>query len=486
MSWNSGTSDLRAPRSIAFRLTALYALTALVVLVVCGAVLYGFLIHSFESEDGEFLAAKVQELRTNFADDGYSAAALAERLAAETGDSRFRKYYVRVLDASGAVVGETPGMAGPLPVKLFPSAQTRAEFAEKPHWEEVKSGGNWLLASAVLGRDAATGKTVAVELAADVSRDEVVLADYRNTLLIVLFFGTLLAALLGAWTARRGLSPLRAIAHAMEKVTAEQLGQGIDAPGRWPRELSGLARAFDAMLERLNHAFQGLRRFSADVAHELRTPLNNLRGEGEVALAQPRTVEEYRRVIESMLEEQARLGRIVESLLFLARAEQGREPLVRKDLALRPVVDAMIEYYLPLAEERGLTLDCRGSAHAFVDPDLLQRAVGNLLSNAIRYTPEGGTIHVSIDGRDTGQVALSVSDSGCGIDEEHLPRLFDRFYRVDAARAGGPQGSGLGLSIVQSIMELHGGSVRVESSVGTGTTLTLVLPGGNGGAAREA
>jgi len=467
---------LRTPRSIAFRLTALYALTTVVVLAVCGAVLYAFLIHGFESEDGEFLAAKVQELRTNFADAGYNAEALASRIGAETGDARFRKYYVRVLDLNGAAVGETPGMAKRLPANLFPSVQSRTAFAESPHWEEVKRGGTWLMAATVLGRDAVTGKAVAVELAADVSRDEVVLADYRNTLLIVLFFGTLLAALLGAWAARRGLSPLRAIAHAIEKVTAEEMSHGIDAPGRWPRELAGLARAFDAMLERLNRAFQGLRRFSADVAHELRTPLNNLRGEGEVALAQPRTDEEYRRVIESMLEEQARLGRIVESLLFLARAEQRREPLARKNIDLRPVVEALIEYYRPLADEKGLTLECRGAARAYADPDLLQRAIGNLLSNAIRYTPAGGSVSVKLV--DTGEQGseISVADTGCGIAEEHLPRLFDRFYRVDVARADGPQGSGLGLSLAQSIMELHGGQVHVASTIGSGTTFTLVVP----------
>ena len=473
---------MKTPRSIAFRLTALYALITVVVLAVCGAALYGFLTHSFESEDGEFLAAKVQELRTDFGDDGHSTALLVSQVVAETGTSRFRKYYVRILDSDGHVIGETPGMHERLPGGIFPPVQSRAEFAGNPRWKEIKRGKAWLVAATVLGTDAATGKTVAVQLAADVSRDEGVLADYRNTLLVVLFLGTLAAVILGAWAARRGLSPLRAIAHAIEKVTAEQMGYRIDAPGRWPRELAGLARAFDAMLERLDRAFQGLRRFSADVAHELRTPLNNLRGEGEVALAKPREGAEYRRVIESMLEEQARLGRIVESLLFLARVEQGREPLARKDLDLRQVADAMVEYYRPLAEEKGLAIDCRGAAHGCADPDLMQRAIGNLLSNAIRYTPKGGTIDVRVAGRGAAGAELAVSDTGCGIAAEHLPRLFDRFYRVDAARADGPRGSGLGLSLVHSIMELHGGAVRVESEVGAGTTVTLVLPGETGAA----
>lgn len=453
-----------------------------VVLAVCGAALYVFLTHSFESEDGEFLAAKVQELRTDFGDDGYSTALLMSQIVAETASTRFRKYYVRVLDADGHVIGETPGMHERLPGRIFPPVQSRTEFADHPRWKEVRRGKAWLIATTVLGTDAATGKTVAVQLAADVSRDEGVLADYRNTLLLVLFLGTLAAVVLGAWAARRGLAPLRAIAHAIEKVTAEQMGDRIDAPGRWPPELAGLARAFDAMLERLDRTFQGLRRFSADVAHELRTPLNNLRGEGEVALAKPREGKEYRRVIESMLEEQTRLERIVESLLFLARVEQGREPLARKDLDLRQVAEAMVEYYRPLAEEKNLAIDCRGGARAFADPDLMQRAIGNLLSNAIRYTPNGGTLHVRIADRGAAGAELAVSDTGCGIAKEHLPRLFDRFYRVDAARADGPQGSGLGLSLVQSIMELHGGTVRVESEVGAGTTVTLVLPTGGGAA----
>ncbi|MGH8128379.1 MAG: heavy metal sensor histidine kinase, partial [Gammaproteobacteria bacterium] len=464
------------PRSIAFRLTALYALCTLLVLVVCGAVLYAFLIHSFEAEDGEFLAAKVHELRADFANAGNNAPMFVKKIEAAQANGRFREYDARIVSADGGVLGETAGMRTQLPRKLFPAVQSRAEFAAHPHWVEVKHGKAYLVAATVLGRDAATGSMVSVEVAVDVSRDEGVLADYRNTLLLVLFFGTLLAAALGAWVARRGLLPLRAITHAMEKVTAEQMGYRIDVPGRWPRELGRLARAFDDMLERLDRAFRGLRRFSADVAHELRTPLNNLRGEGEVALAQPRNAEEYREVIESMLEEQARMGRIVASLLFLARAEQRRERVTQKDLDLRPVADAMVEYYRPLTEEKGVSLVCTGAGRAFADPDLLQRAIGNLLSNAIEHTPRGGSIRVEIEESATQGAKVRVIDSGCGIAEEHLPHLCERFYRADAARTGGAQGSGLGLSLVSSIMELHGGSVHIASAVGTGTTVTLSVP----------
>lgn len=466
------------PRSIIFRLTALYVLCTVLVLIVCGAVLYGFLIHSFKAEDGEFLAAKVHEMRTEFANVGNNALLFAKKIEDIQGNARFREYDARIVSSDGSVVGETTGMRTRLPRKSFPAVQTRAAFAANPHWVEVRHGKAYLLAATVLGVDSATGKTVSIQLAADVSRDEGVLADYRNTLLMVLFFGTVLAAVLGAWAARRGLSPLRAITHAMEKVTAEQMGYRIDVPGRWPRELGRLAHAFDDMLERLDGAFQGLRRFSADVAHELRTPLNNLRGEGEVALAQPRTDDEYRRVIESMLEEQTRLERIVESLLFLARAEQRRETVAQKNLELRPVVNAIVEYYRPLADEKKLTLVCNGTGRAFADPDLLQRALGNLLSNAIEHIPQGGSIRVEIAPHEPQGVEIRVIDNGCGVAEEHLPHLFDRFYRVDAARAGGAQGSGLGLALVRSIMELHGGSAHIASVAGEGMTVTLILPHG--------
>ncbi len=467
--------DVHRPRSITFRLTALYSVTTIVVLAVSGMTLYWFLMHSFEVEDSHFLVAKVHELRTDFQEGGNRTDRLVREIRTETGSVRFREYYARLLNA-GHVVGETPGMASRLPYKLFPAGQSYRIFSTHLYEIEISRGRAYRLAAVILGRDAASGQQVTLQLAVDVSRDRAVLADYRDTLLFVLTLGTLFATALGVWAARRGLAPLRAMTRVVGETSAEQLDRRIVDAGRWPRELSGLAEAFDAMLERLAGAFHRMRQFSADVAHELRTPLNNLRGEAEVVLSRSRGADAYRRVIESMHEEELRLERIVESLLFLARAEQGREPLAHKILELASSVGVVIEYYRSLAEEQGITLRSSGAAQVTADPDLIQRALGNLISNAIRYTPSGGSITVVIERLRSGGAEVRVTDTGFGIPAAHLPRLFDRFYRVDAARSGAAQGSGLGLSIVRSIMTLHGGSVALASTLGSGTTVILIFP----------
>lgn len=464
-----------SPRSITFRLTVLYGVTTLLVLMVCGVALYWFLTRSFEAEDSRYMVAKIHELRSDFVDDGGRTARLVEEIRTETKNARFREYYARLV-SRGAVIGETPGMSARLPRRLFPSAQPYRIFVANPKLGDVERTRAYMMASVVLGRDAESGQPLTIQLAADVTRDRAVLTDYRDTLLAVLALGTLFAAALGTWAARRGLAPLRSMSHAVEGISVERMERGSVGTKKWSRELNGLAEAFDRMLLRLSESFERLRQFSADVAHELRTPLGNLLGEAEVTLSQPREADAYRRVIESMYEEGMRLKRIVESLLFLGRAEQGQAQLTRKPLELASCVEAVTDYYRPLAEKKQIVLNHRGSAEIAADAELVQRAIENIISNAIRYTPAEGKIAITVRRLENGETAITVVDTGQGIPQEHMPRLFDRFYRVDAARSKAARGSGLGLSIVKSIMNLHGGRVELKSQLGVGTTVTLIFP----------
>jgi two-component system heavy metal sensor histidine kinase CusS len=226
------------------------------------------------------------------------------------------------------------------------------------------------------------------------------------------------------------------------------------------------------MLERLQASFQRLSQFSADLAHELRTPLNNLMGEAQVALSRDRSASEYVRVLQSALEEQTRLARMIDSMLFLAQAEQAKPALEPSILDARTEMRAVAEFYQPLAEEQGVQLACEGEGRIVAEPLLLRRALSNLLSNALKYTGRGGRVLLRVSAADDA-VTLSVIDSGVGIPAQHLGRLGDRFYRVDPARTDSSEGAGLGLAIVKSIMALHGGSLRVDSVVGQGTTASL-------------
>ena len=258
----------------------------------------------------------------------------------------------------------------------------------------------------------------------------------------------------------------------MKRIGPKHLHERIPPEG-WPRELRPLAVAFDEMLDRLEDSFTRLSQFSADLAHELRTPIANIRGEGEVALTRVRTPDEYREVLESSVGECERLSAIVDNLLFLARAEAAEGHIERTLFNGREAAEKIAAYYEPIAEERQSTIVCAGEGEFHADPMLFGRAVSNLVENALRVTPARGTIQISITAGEA-HSQVSVKDSGCGIAAEHLPRVFDRFYRIDASRSS--QGTGLGLALVKSIMDLHGGSAVVESEVGCGTVVTLTFP----------
>lgn len=231
------------------------------------------------------------------------------------------------------------------------------------------------------------------------------------------------------------------------------------------------------MLMRLEDAFTRLRRFSADIAHELRTPVNNLRGEAEVALGKARTADDYRAVLASSLEECARLARLIDTLLFLARAESPHTKLTYEDLDVARELQRLQAFYAPAAEEAGIALTITSTVEMALrgDRTLLHRALGNLIENALTYTPTGGRITLTAERQD-GQVTITVADSGRGIPAEHLPCVFDRFHRVEQARSNAEGHVGLGLAIVRSIAVLHGGTAAIASTVGQGTSVTLRLP----------
>jgi two-component system heavy metal sensor histidine kinase CusS len=231
------------------------------------------------------------------------------------------------------------------------------------------------------------------------------------------------------------------------------------------------------MLQRLDASFSRLRQFSDDIAHELRTPINRVLIANEVALGQARTSDEYRDVLASNVDACGRLSQMVQSLLFLARSEGPQSRIEREMIDVAHELSALREFYEPLACEAGLELAvaCDGGLMAQLDRSLLRRAIGNLITNSIAHTPRGHSI--SILGKDEGaSVSIDVIDTGQGIGAEHLPHVFDRFYRADPNRSTSEGHLGLGLSIVKSIATLHGGSVEIESLIGQGTRVRIRLP----------
>jgi two-component system heavy metal sensor histidine kinase CusS len=261
------------------------------------------------------------------------------------------------------------------------------------------------------------------------------------------------------------------------RISSTNLRERILAEG-YPFELASLAGTFNQMLDRLEESFERISRFSADIAHDLRTPVNNIRGEAEVALARARTIDQYRDVLESCLEEGVRLSDLIGDLLFLARAESPLTHLNRERVDVAELLGGMREYYEASAADRGISLTTDVGAEpvmAELDRTLVQRAVGNLVSNAVAHTPPGGSVVLATNA-EAATIRIEVSDTGAGIPPEALPRVFDRFFRVDESRSQASGGTGLGLAIVQSIMLLHSGKVEIASQLGQGTRVTLRMP----------
>ena len=285
----------------------------------------------------------------------------------------------------------------------------------------------------------------------------------------------LATALLGAWAVRRGLRPLRRMGEVAAGVSARSLTTRLPQ-AQMPPELAQLAGTMNAMLERLDDAFQRLSAFSADIAHELRTPLSNLLTHTQVTLTRPRSLEEYREALHGNLEELQWMAQLVNDMLYLAKADHGLLMPNREPLALDQEADALIEYYAPLAEDAQISLSREGLAELTGDRNMLRRALSNLLDNALRFTPAQGEIRVEIAQGD-GRVRLVVANRGAPIDAALLPRLFDRFYRADPARReGSSEHAGLGLAITRSIVQAHGGVISAESAQGW-TRFLIDLPG---------
>ena len=453
------------PRSIAAQLVLLFTLTA-TLLLFCGlGVFYWIVVRHAFAEDNVVLADKISGLRADFRESGPGI--FGEEFRTHRAGEH-APYWIRVLDSEGRTVTETPGMDRLISPDVFPPAQRSTSSIRNP--KDYRTGAK--LFSLVAINEKTGGQSYTIQVAQDRSSDEELEKRFGILLGVVLVGSILASSIIAIKVTRHGLRPLGEMTRSLERIGPAHLNERV-APVGWPRELQPLAATFDAMLARLEDSFKRLSQFSADLAHELRTPVANIMGEGQVALTRERTPSEYREVIESSVVECERLSGIVDNLLFVARVDAARGSIERKLFDARAAVEKIATFYRTLAEDRHVAIYCSGEGEAYVDPVLFERAVSNLVDNALRFTPENGKIQISVTVT-TAHSEVTVSDSGCGIAPEHLPRVFDRFYRADSSRSS--DGAGLGLALVKSIVDLHGGSARIESEVNRGTTVTLTFP----------
>lgn len=374
-------------------------------------------------------------------------------------------YLLRILDQHGRVEVESPRLAG----QTLPPPDTRTDAKVFSHSDARidRIGPCRVVTGSASGR--------IVQIATPLRSYEEDLVALRGVLWMILPAGLVFSTIGGYWLAGRALAPVGRMTAAARQISAANLGERIEVVHA-DDELGRLATTLNAMLDRIDQAFVAARRFTADAAHELKTPLASIRAEAEVALILPRSPDDYRETLRSVVEEAERLSRLAERLLLLSGDDAGVE-LPQRSFRVDELVRQAVANALQTATDVRVSLSSEELPEAVIsgDPDLLRQVFDNLIENAVKYTPAGGS--VSVRGhRDDSRFVIEVIDTGVGIPSDSLSRVFDRFYRVDASRSRRTGGTGLGLSIVRAVVERHGGTVSVESTTGQGSTFRVVLP----------
>jgi two-component system, OmpR family, heavy metal sensor histidine kinase CusS len=452
--------------SLLRRLSFAFTLVAILVLSLAGGLLYHALSHELRQRDDDEISVKLGEFLEE-------ARSLGSAQAVARMSHLFREQLIMhpavtfsILDQNGAVLANS-GRPHQRLTSVPPGNGTERE----PYSCSPPTIGP---ARCVFGdEELPSGETIHVLFAHEAVTRFGVLRDYQSHVWLVIVGGSVLMGLLGYAIAKRGLSPVKTIGQRISRIEAHNLSERLDIGGS-PAELHDIAVPVNRMLDRLERAFARLSQFSSDLAHDMRTPLANIISASQITLSRGRSTEEYEALIDSNIEECERLQRMIDTMLFLARIDHAKEPLRPGTLDCQGEFAKLMSYFEVVAENKGIQFAIDGPAQVHADPTLFRRALSNLVSNALDYADEQSL--VALRAYPSGDyTAIQVTNNGKTIPPEHLGKIFDRFYRINAARQGSAKNMGLGLAIVKSIMELHRGKVDVVSSAGA-TTFTLYFP----------
>ena len=454
--------------SITRRLTLLFAGILSAGFLGLGIYLYAAIDHHFKEIDGTRLETAIR--RVEIALEGESGPDALRDLHTRL-DSMMvgqDRVALRFASVGGLILATDAEVA-------FPEEATRAAMSRATPgrpvlftWEEGAHQYRGLAAQ--LGLNEGTERLLQVTAALNIDHHKSFMAVVLRALWVSIACAIVVSVLVSVFIARSGLRPLRQLQSQMGAISSKRLNQRL-ATGDLPDELIGFADAFNAMLARLDVSFVRLSEFSADIAHELRTPVSNLLTQTQVMLSKERGIDEYRDVLASNVEELERLSRMISDMLFLAKTDNGQELTSLEPIDLASEVRDLFEFYEALAAENSVGLRLRGELSLSGDRTMLRRALNNLLSNAIRYTPAGRFVEVSLE-TVSNRAFVRVTNPGVPIPQGARERLFERFYRADAARSRDTEGAGLGLAIVKAIAEAHGGGVDV-SSLENSNTFTI-------------
>jgi heavy metal sensor kinase len=456
--------------SVRVRLTLWYAGVLALSLIAFAIVIYAAAGNIFHERQDESLRSTAQTVASAYVEElaeAHSQSAAGQIVLAEI---TFPNRYVQLTDNAGKPLASSANLAGSSVTIPAPSlAEARARGFSHATINGLR------VAIVPLSADPTLGYAAVAE---PLSVVEVGLAELRRDLFAGVFLVLLLASAGGYFLARKSLAPIASMNSQTQRISAENLSARLDVTNSRD-ELGRLTTTINDLLTRLENSFKEQQRFIADASHELRTPLAVLRGETEVALGKTRGVDEYQQSLSLIQDEAERLSRIVEDLFILARQPiNTRAALNKERLSLNDAVADCARAAQVLALRKGVRLKLENDSPSIAlngDEELIKRLILNLLDNAVKYTPEGGEISLAL-ARQNGNAEIVVRDTGIGISETDQTRVFDRFFRVDKARARTLGGAGLGLSIAQWIVAVHGGEISLLSTPGQGSTFTVLLP----------
>lgn len=462
---------MRRPLSLALRLTLLFGMTAAIVFLAFGWIIGRSMEKHFEAEDIKELQAIAQTVQKvlftvqSETDLGLRARRFEDILVGHHGASLY------ISAANNETIYASPGPDLAMIMREFANGSENSVVRQ---WT-IAAHTYRVLLQHMDGNSTDSGKLFTVAVAVPIDFHLHFLDRFRYTLWLMIISSIGLMSFMGWIAVRQGHAPLRDIVATIRRISANQLHSRL-APETVPSELADLALSFNEMLMRVEEAFQRLSNFSADIAHELRTPVTNLMTQTQVVLSQARTIDEYKEILYSNVEEYERMAQMIGDMLFLAKADNGLYKPNAINFDIGQQIRELFDYYEAWAEERGVSLALKGTANVVGDKLMLRRALSNLLSNAIRHTPFGQSVRIVIGQSEDNCISISIENPGEVIPAEHIPKLFDRFYRVDPSRQRSGEGAGLGLAIVKSIIDAHGGDITVSSTAGN-TRFILTLSG---------
>jgi len=461
-------------RSLSFRLVAWYAGLLTLVFLLLGAVMFAVVANDLQSSMRDDQMRRAQQISDTLLkgisrSDEPALAKSVETLYAPEANGRF----IRITRGDGAVLFES---GEPRDGRFVPDIAPLRRLPASPSWREVRlPDGASLVVGTVIHRSA-NGTRYAVEVGAPTAPIDAALGRLLAALATGLPIGIAIAVVGGFLLVRRSLVPMVRIAHKAEEITQHNLSERLPVEHTGD-ELERLSLSLNHMISRLEEAVQGSKRLVADASHELRTPLTVMRGELESMAADPQTSGGTREMLASLLEEVERLAAVVEGLLALSRLDTGEASAAWVKFDLAELVATTADQMSLLAEDKSISVACDAPQRVIVEGNRarLKQVIVNLLDNAIKYTPNGGTVRLRVASHD-GLGLLEVSDTGMGMPPEALPHVFERFFRVERSRSRDQGGAGLGLSIVQSICAAHGAAVEVESTPDQGSRFRIRFP----------